>query len=431
MRRAHILSFAVALAAWPGVSSGMERFPPPDFVESGHELPITATPAPESAAVGYFDALVLAGALAAATYLALARRSRRLIFALTICSLAYFGFWRAGCVCAIGSLQNVTLAAFDASYAAPPVVMAFFFLPLVSTLFFGRTFCAAVCPLGAIQDAVVLRPVRIPAWVEHSLGLVPWVYLAAAVLAAATGSAFLICRYDPFVAFFRASGSLAMLSLGATFLVAGVFVARPYCRFLCPYGALLRVCSSASKWHVRIAPEECIECRLCEDSCPFGAILAPNKEQSAGSRKEGVRRLALLLGVLPALVAAGALVGGPAGAALSRVDAEVRLAERVGQEKAGAVAGTTDASDAFRRTCRAEGDLFASALSMRCRFSAGGRFLGAFVGLVVWLKLVSLSVRRTRTGYEPDRAKCLSCGRCFDRCPQQRALTAKKEGAER
>ena len=88
-----------------------------------------------------------------------------------------------------------------------------------------------------------MRSVRVPKWVDHSLGLVPYFYLGAAVGFAATGSAFLICRYDPFVAFFRRSGSDNMLVFGGCLLVIGLFVGRPYCRYLCPYGAILGVLS--------------------------------------------------------------------------------------------------------------------------------------------------------------------------------------------
>ena len=42
-------------------------------------------------------------------------------------------------------------------------VIAIFALPLVFTLFFGRSFCASVCPLGAVQELVAVRPVQVPA----------------------------------------------------------------------------------------------------------------------------------------------------------------------------------------------------------------------------------------------------------------------------
>ena len=166
-------------------------------------------------------------------------RSRTGLFLLSIVSLAWLGFWRKGCVCPIGAIQNVTQALFDKDYAAGGLVIAVFVLPLVFTLFFGRSFCASVCPLGAVQELVAVRPVQVPTWIDHALGLLAYVYLGAAVLFAATGSAWIICRYDPFVGLFRLTSSASMLALSAGFLGVGLFIGRPYCRWLCPYGAIL------------------------------------------------------------------------------------------------------------------------------------------------------------------------------------------------
>ena len=361
-------------------------------------------------------------------------------------SLAYLGFYRKGCVCPIGAIQNVTLAAFDPGYVLPWVVVAFFTLPLLFTLFFGRTFCAAVCPLGAIQELVAVRPIRVPVWLEHALGLLAYVYLGLAVLLAALSTADLptrlICRYDPFVGMFRRSGSTNMLILGGCFLLVGVFVGRPYCRYLCPYGAILGLLSKLSKWHVQIPPEECIQCRLCEEICPYGAIREPTVTQPAQERRRGRRRLAALIVLLPLLVALGGWLGSRLADPLSRLDPTVRLAERVYLEETGQAVDTTEASDAFRNTGRTAEDLYSEAHLRRQRFAytggslaawtrlpiggklaavGGGAWLGAWVGLVICAKLLHLSVRRRRTDYQPDRINCLSCGRCFWYCPGQQA----------
>ncbi|MFC1781713.1 4Fe-4S binding protein, partial [Planctomycetota bacterium] len=206
--------------------AGSERFPPPEF-EGDYELPSTTEPAPRDVFYDYMDVAVLFGALVLSSYLALKNRSRRAIFILTIFSLIYFGFWRKGCICSIGAIQNVVYSFFEPEYTVPVVVLIFFLLPLVFTLFFGRTFCSSVCPLGAIQDVVLLRPVSVPVWAENGLRMLAYLYLGAAVLFAATGSAFVICRYDPFVSFFRLSGNFNLLVLGACFLIIGLFVGRP------------------------------------------------------------------------------------------------------------------------------------------------------------------------------------------------------------
>ena len=410
---------STALLCLSGAVAAAQRFPPPEF-ESGYELPSPTTPQPRQDIYEYIDAAVLLVALTISAYLVLKVRSRPAIFVLAVFSLLYFGFWRNGCVCSIGAIQNIVLSFFDSSYAVPIVVLAFFLLPLVFTLFFGRVFCAGVCPLGAIQDLVLLRPVSVPNWLENALRLFAYVYLAAAILFAATGSAFIICRYDPFVSFFRLSGNLNILILGGSLLLVSVFVGRPYCRFVCPYAVFLRQLSRISRWNVTITPDECVQCRLCEDSCPFGAIREPTADWTARDYIIGKKRLALLMVLLPVLALSLGWAGSRLKNVTARMHATVRLAERVYLEDTGKAEGTTDASLAFRATGTQPAQLYAEASAIRAKFTLGGWLFGGFVGLVVGLKLIGLSRRVTRTDFEADRASCLACGRCFQYCPRER-----------
>ena len=418
IRFLHIITAIALFLVVCSVVSGAERFPPPDF-ESGYELPSPSVPGPHQDIYEYLDVVVLAAALALSSYLVLKKRSRRGIFLLMVFSLVYFGFWRKGCVCPIGAIQNVVLSIFDSSYAMPVTVLLFFALPLVFALFFGRVFCAGVCPLGAIQDLVAVRPVSIPKWLENGLRLFAYVYLGLAVLFAATGSAFIICRYDPFVSFFRLSGSLNILILGACLLLIGIFIGRPYCRFVCPYGVVLRQLSRLSKRRVTITPDECVKCRLCEDSCPFGAIREPTADWPAHYYQKSKKRLAFLLVLLPVLALACGWAGAGLKAVTSRVHATVRLADRIYMEDDGMVEGTTDASDAFRATGKDVKELYDEASAIIGKFTLGGWFLGGFIGLVIGLKLVGLSIRRQRQDYEADKASCLACGRCYEYCPRE------------
>ena len=404
----------------PTVVFGEERFPPPEF-ESDYHAPILQNPLPRAEWLSYLDIAVLAGALALAAYLALKRRSRRGLFALTAFSIAYFGFFRQGCVCPVGSIQNVALAIGQTDYALPLVTAAFFLLPLAAALFVGRAFCAGVCPLGAAQDVVLLKPLKVPAWLEHALSVLPYVYLGAAVLFAATGSGFLICRYDPFIAIFRLSGTPLLLGVTAGMLALGTVVGRPYCRFLCPYGVLLRWLAPFARWRVSIAPKECVQCHLCKDACPFGAIRTPTPAENPGGRREGKGRLALYLLLLPVLLAAGGALGYFGGAVLSGQHTTVRVANRVWQEEHGKVQGTTLESDAFHRHGTPLDELLQDAAAIRRQFNFGGLLLGGWIGLVVGLKLVFLSIRRRRTDYEADPAACLACGRCYRFCPEEGA----------
>ncbi len=420
-------AWGTALAAVPARASDI--IPVPDFTD--YRVPISVPPAVEHPGWEWFSVLLLALALGLASYLALVRRSRRGVYALTVACLLWFGFFREGCVCPIGAIQNVALAIGDPGYALPASVLLFFLLPVVFTLFFGRTFCAAVCPLGAVQEVVAVRPVQVPRWLDHGLGLIPFFYLGLALLYAATATGFVVCRYDPFVAMFRLSGNFNMLIFGAAVVLIGVFVGRPYCRYLCPLGAVLAVCSRASKWHVRIAPTECTRCRLCESSCPYGAIELPTRPLPSRLRPAARTRLVTALGLAPLLVLVGVLVGGLLALPLARLHPEDRLAERVLREDQGLVEGTTDASEAFRNTGRPVEELVADVLAIRAGFRLGGRWLGAWMGLVVGLKLIALTVRGKREDYLPDRGRCVSCGRCYKYCPEeQMTLGDLREQAE-
>jgi NosR/NirI family transcriptional regulator, nitrous oxide reductase regulator len=427
VRPAYIVkSIIVLLLLCSSASANNMRFPPPEF-ESGYESSQTTIPAPRAVVYQYIDIAVLFTALGLAGYLVLKKRSRKAIFVLMLFSLAYFGFYLKGCICPIGSIQNIVLSFFDPTYSVSIIVLLVFLLPLIFTVFFGRTFCSAVCPLGVIQDAVLLRPISIPIWLENALRLMAYIYLAAAVLFAATGSAFVICRYDPFVSFFRLNGNINLLILGACILFIGVFIGRPYCRFLCPYGVILRQISRVSKWHARITPAECIKCRLCEDSCPFGAIRKPTVQLPVEERTSSKNRLLWLLAVIPVLIFLGGWGGSGLKTVTSRVHATVRLAERIALEQAGQVQGTTDASDAFRTTGTEIQELYDSATNIRQRFGLGGWILGGFLGLVIGLKLTGVSLWRERTDYQTDEAGCLACGRCFEYCPVEQQRRKKKD----
>jgi len=404
------------LLSWHAVLYAQDRFPRPEF-ESGYVYPTNQLPAQRAQGWEYLDVAVLIAALSVASWLALKKRSRQGLIWLSVFSLAYFGFYRHGCICAVGSVQNVSLALFNTGYAIPLTALLFFIIPLLFALAYGRVFCAGVCPLGAIQELTGFMPVKLPKKIEAILIAIPFIYLAVAVLFSATNSQFIICKYDPFVGIFRLDAPYTMIVFGALLLISGIFINRPYCRYLCPYGVLLNIFSRFSSKHLTITPAECTNCRLCEEACPYDAILPSDINQKREETSKSRKRFITYLVLLPLFAVSGALILYNISPALSLVNSNVRLAQEIRMEKEKGIEALSKAAVAYKEAGKTEEELFAEELTIIKRFRSASPWAGIFLGLSLGISLVALSTRKTRTEYKPHQGKCFSCGRCFKYCP--------------
>jgi len=405
--------------------SAEDRFPRPEFQQE-YELPEITTPSPRDNLFYFLDTAVLVILLLLVSYFALKKRSRTGIFICSLFSLIYFGFWKQGCICPIGSIQNITYALFNSSYTIPIYVAFFFALPLLFSLFFGRVFCGGVCPFGALQDLVAIKPIQLPEWIENTLGIVPVLYLGFSVLLVATGSGFLICRFDPFVGFFRFGATFEMFIAGALFLIVGVFIARPYCRFVCPYGVLLKWTSRISQWHLKITPDECIECKLCKNVCPVGAIREPNPNLEIEKKETGIKRLMILFLILPVVMAGTGFLTSSISHIIAHLHPQIQLTKQIYMENNHLTGTTTDASETFRATGLSFNDLRKDADEIFKHFYTGSWIFGLYAGLMIMLLLIKVSIIKKRTGYEPDKEACVSCGRCFEACPKEQEKRKRK-----
>lgn len=396
------------------------RFPKPEF-ETKYQYPTEFHPSPRLITMEYFDVLMLILALSLTAWFVLKKRSRTGVISTAAASLLYFGFYREGCVCSVGAIQNVILAIFDSSYAVPVTSLAFFIIPLAFALYFGRAFCASVCPLGCAQELINLKPIQVPQWTAQILGLIPYIYLGLSILYAAAGGMFIICRLDPFVGFFRLNASSSMFVFGAMFLTAGVFVSRPYCRFLCPYGVLLGWFSYFSKYRVQITPSDCISCRLCEAACPFNAIQPANNTAQSETAKGRIRRFMATLVLSPILIASLCWLGGNMSDTFAQVHPTVAMAKQIQAEETGTVTTTTLDSREFRKTGTTLEQLYTEERLIRKRFNYGGYLLGLFLGIIFSIKLLFKCVRHYRASYTIDHVNCYNCARCYSYCPQDQA----------
>ena len=135
---------------------------------------------------------------------------------------------------------GVSLSAIGA-FAAPLLMLI---VALIYPLA-GRSghYCANVCPFGSAQELagkLSRRKLRITPRVLKLLSVLRnllWGVLMALLL---TGTCTAWIDYELFTAFLYSSASVWVTVLAALFLVLSVWVPRPYCRFVCPTGALIK-----------------------------------------------------------------------------------------------------------------------------------------------------------------------------------------------
>lgn len=135
---------------------------------------------------------------------------------------------------------GVSLSAIGALAAPLLMLIVALIYPLA-----GRSghYCANICPFGSVQELagkLSRRKLRITPRVLKLLSVLRnllWGVLMALLL---TGTCTAWIDYELFTAFLYSSASVWVTVLAALFLVLSVWVPRPYCRFVCPTGALIK-----------------------------------------------------------------------------------------------------------------------------------------------------------------------------------------------
>lgn len=149
---------------------------------------------------------------------------------------------------------------------------------------FRKAFCSWLCPIGTLSEwlwqggrAMMGRNFTLPRWLDIPLRALKYLLLAFFAWAIAGMSAEALQQFmrSPYglvadvkmLNFFRDLG-VAGASVIVGLVVLSVFVKNAWCRFLCPYGALLGLVSMASPTRIRREPGACIDCAKCAKACP-------------------------------------------------------------------------------------------------------------------------------------------------------------------
>ncbi|WP_230085736.1 4Fe-4S binding protein [Providencia alcalifaciens] len=169
----------------------------------------------------------------------------------------------------------------------PPIHAASMFLLasfIIISLLLKKAFCSWMCPIGTISEytgkigqKLFRFQIKVPKWLDIPLRglkyllLVFFLYISLSMPAQMI-QYFMMSPYGIIIDvkmldFFRYISSASLITV-CVLVVISLFIRNAWCRYLCPYGALLGLFSLFSPFKIHRNAESCIDCGKCAKNCP-------------------------------------------------------------------------------------------------------------------------------------------------------------------
>jgi polyferredoxin len=166
-----------------------------------------------------------------------------------------------------------------------PAAVVIFVSVLVGAVLLRRSFCSWICPVATISEcswklgfSLFGRTLRPPRWLDIPLRAIKYLLLAffsysmTVAMSPKALQAFINSDYHKLadirlLNFFLHISPLA-LTIVLTLTALSLLLHNPFCRYLCPYGALLGLLASFSPIRVTRDAERCVSCGACNQVCP-------------------------------------------------------------------------------------------------------------------------------------------------------------------
>jgi polyferredoxin len=164
----------------------------------------------------------------------------------------------------------------------------FIFLAIVGVSFgFGKAFCSWLCPVGLISEMVgdfgeriwkifFKRRIKLHRFIDYPLRAIKYLLLAffafaiisltETALAVFLSNTYNIAADVKMYYFFAEISRFSLIVIGVLFFLS-IFIRNFWCRYLCPYGALLGLIGLISPNKIKRNTDSCIDCGLCAKAC--------------------------------------------------------------------------------------------------------------------------------------------------------------------
>ena len=161
----------------------------------------------------------------------------------------------------------------------------FIFVAIVALgVFLKKAFCSWLCPVGTLSESLWMlgkkifgRNITVNRWIDYPLRSLKYLLLLFFTYAIwqmdiPTLKEFIFSPYNKMAdvkmyLFFAGITNFALWTI-VIFMVLSLFIKNFWCRYLCPYGALLGAVSWLSPMKITRTSSTCIDCELCTKACP-------------------------------------------------------------------------------------------------------------------------------------------------------------------
>ncbi|MFN3740340.1 MAG: 4Fe-4S binding protein [Thermodesulfovibrionales bacterium] len=166
-----------------------------------------------------------------------------------------------------------------------PAALVLFSGALLVALVFRKSFCGWICPVGTLSESVYKigggifgKNFRLPLYIDYPLRSIKYIIMAFFIyviifrMNTPAIRAFLSTPYwkiadIKLLNFFAEMSSVTAIVLLSLFGLS-LFYKNFWCRYLCPYGALLGLLAFIGPSRIKRQEDKCINCRLCSKNCP-------------------------------------------------------------------------------------------------------------------------------------------------------------------
>lgn len=152
---------------------------------------------------------------------------------------------------------------------------------IILSVAMGAVFCGWVCPFGSIQEFTGKIGKKIfkkrynkflPAVIDKYLRYLRYLVLIWVIYMTASVGTLIFKKWDPYHALFNiwsdevAAGGIIVLGI---VLLLSLFIERPWCKYVCPYGAFLGIFNTFRIFKIKRNENTCINCGKCDSACPM------------------------------------------------------------------------------------------------------------------------------------------------------------------